>query len=374
MSSRVKEGKEGGGTGGGGEKEEEEEGREMQPTAGLDTYKEAVRTIILILKRAGYTEVQKYKLADGIHYAVTAYGGGKESQVYYVKWERQLFHAAGIVVPGLRGTGTRGASSLNEELAEKAREYPYADILFANREEGLIFHINGPDFWDKSVPHTQATTSELTRCIPVERLKKWSLATQFYPPLKMLEALKYDEEVLFPTAYEILMEDKKKKKREGDKKGKKEEEERKGKKKEYQRRYRQEQEQEQQQQQQQGQQQQQQQGESLFEAVSNAIEHTKLEPSLYGVMDDAMNLIREKHKITEKERRRGGGREGEEEEEEEQLSSFKKLMEEMSRFRMSDSKYANIMIARLAYELGKKEASTREREDVDDSPIGKLRK
>jgi hypothetical protein len=275
--------------------QEEEVGKEESPrNLGLSNYKQAVRTIIMVLMRAGYLNVEKHRLSDGIHYAVTAQGMEKEPELFYIKWERELFHGAKAMVPGLKGTSTKGACTLNVDLAERAADYPSAHVLFANKEEDTIFAIPAPEFLTQSVEYTQHTSSEVVRCMAVEKLKRWDLWEKYRSQMQpMLSKLQYEEEVLFPTAADLMkkQEDRKKTIAMIEGKNKKQEEK------------------------------------PMLSATKELAEQVKKYTSSKRGNNEVV---------------------------------FEKLMEDMKRFRMSDSKYAVMMVAKLAYELGLKDGGTKD--------------
>jgi hypothetical protein len=143
----------------------------------LNSVKQAVDVVVAILRRAGYKNIARHGLNDGAHWILEGINQRTETgEIFYIKWEKELFHKAGILIPELRGT--RGACTMNVEFAEKAFALN-CHILFANKEDSMIYDVETTFFMRNSFERPQDISGEVTRCIAVENLKPWQLGLQY---------------------------------------------------------------------------------------------------------------------------------------------------------------------------------------------------
>jgi hypothetical protein len=140
--------------------------------------KQVVNIVDTILRSAGYTNLAHHKQNNMSHYMIVGISpeppNNTKEELFYVKWEKALFHKAGSYIEGLKGT--RGACSMNIDAVEKTLQFSNCKILFASGEDRMIYEIDAKTFMDKSYERPQLSTPEVTRCIGVESLKPWDLA------------------------------------------------------------------------------------------------------------------------------------------------------------------------------------------------------
>src|SRR5215216_405450 len=135
--------------------------------------KEAVAKVIHVLKTYDYEHVLAEELNRHGHWKVTALNPvTNTSEIYYVKFDRDPFHAAAYELQRRGYTGIGDAFTINVEYARIAKAIN-ATLLFVQPDK--IYAINAQEFYRKGIDYPQKFSNEVVKCVPCEDCDEWAL-------------------------------------------------------------------------------------------------------------------------------------------------------------------------------------------------------
>src|SRR5687768_15416019 len=107
----------------------------------LNSVKQTIHLVETTLRNAGYMNIVKHAANDGAHWMFVCENPQPPhgEELFYLKWERELFHKVREYVPSLRKTQTRGACSLNLQFVQETLKFNNCTLLFANAQEKMIY-------------------------------------------------------------------------------------------------------------------------------------------------------------------------------------------------------------------------------------------